>query len=70
MHSLIFDLISGVKLGSDLGIIKEISDKKVRELMLYTKNFNLQQRVDKKLTPYEREIERAKVVQQILQEDN
>lgn len=64
------DLISGVKLGSDLGIIKEISDKKVRELMLYTKNFNLQQRVDKKLTPYEREIERAKVVQQILQEDN
>ena len=34
--------------------------------MLYTKDSNLQKRVGKKLNSYEREIERANVVKQIL----
>lgn len=60
------DLLSSVKLGCDLGIISEVDDKKILELMLYTKDSNLQKRVGKKLNSYEREIERANVVKQIL----
>lgn len=60
------DLLSSVKLGCDLGIISEVDDKKILELMLYTKDANLQKRVGKKLNLYEREIERANVVKQIL----
>lgn len=60
------DLLSSVKLGCDLGIISEVDDKKILELMLYTKDANLQKRVGKKLNSYEREIERANVVKQIL----
>ena len=60
------DFLSSVKLGCDLGIISEVDDKKILELMLYTKDANLQKRVGKKLNSYEREIERANVVKQIL----
>ena len=60
------DLLSSVKLGCDLGIISEVDDKKILELMLYTKDANLQKRVGKKLNSYEIEIERANVVKQIL----
>lgn len=60
------DLISNIKLGVDLGIIKELNDSKVAELMLYTKSANLQQRVGKKLTIYEQNIERAKVIKEII----
>lgn len=60
------DLLSSIKLGCDLGIISEVDDKKILELMLYTKDANLQKRVGKKLNSYEREIERANVVKQIL----
>ena len=63
------NLLSSVKLGCDLGIIKELTDKKIRELMLYTKSANLQNRVGKKLSLYETQIERANVVKQILEED-
>ena len=60
------DLLSNIKLGVDLGIIKELNDSKVAELMLYTKPATLQNRVRKSLTLYEQEIERAKVVKEII----
>ena len=66
----ISDLLSSVKLGCDLGIIKELNDKKVAELMLYTKSANLQKRVGKKLSLYEEQIERANTVKQIINEDD
>jgi len=59
-------LLSDVKLGTDLGIIKELDDTKVSKLNLYTKPGNLQKYLGKELEAYERDIERAKVIKQII----
>ena len=63
-------LLSDVKMGVDLGIIKEIDDSKIKKLELYTKSGNLQKYLGKKLDGYEREIKRAEVIKQIVKEDN
>ncbi len=63
------ELISSIKLGTDLGIIDELNDSKVLKLMLETKPANLQKRVGKILSVYEQDIERANVVKQIIKED-
>ena len=60
------DLLSDIKLGTDLGIIQELTDSKVKELELYLKPANLQKRVGKALTGFDRDLERAKVVKQII----
>lgn len=59
-------LLSDVKLGTDLGIIKELDDTKVNKLNLYTKPGNLQKYLGKQLDGYERDIKRAEVIKQIL----
>ncbi len=59
-------LISEVKLGVDLGIIKELDDSKIRKIELYTKAGNLQKYVGKAMEGYEREIKRAEIVKQII----
>ena len=59
-------LLSEVKLGTDLGIIKELDDSKVKKLELYTKSGNLQKYLGKTLDGYEREIRRAEVIKQIV----
>ena len=61
-------LISNVKLGTDLGIIKELNDSKVSKLSLYTKPGNLQKYLGKQLDGYDRDIKRAEVIKQILSE--
>lgn len=63
------DLLSSVKLGCDLGMIKELTDSKVAKLILYTKSANLQKRAGKKLSLYDAQIERANAVKQIINED-
>jgi protein arginine kinase len=63
------ELLSFIKLGVDLGIIKEISDSKVSKLYLYTKPANLQIRIGKELKLNEQEIERANVVKEIIKSD-
>ena len=60
------DLLSTLKLGTDLGIIRELNDAKVSKLELYTKPGNLQKYLGKKLDAYERDIQRAKVIKQII----
>lgn len=62
-------LLSEVKLGVDLGVIKEIDDSRVRKLELYTKAGNLQKYLGKELDGYEREIKRAEVVKKIIKEE-
>ncbi len=62
------ELLSEVKLGTDLGIIKELDDSKVKKLELYTKSGNLQKYLGKTLDGYEREIKRAEVIKQIIKE--
>ncbi len=61
-------LLSDVKLGVDLGIIKELNDGKIKKLELYTKSGNLQKYFGKTLEGYEREIKRAEVIKQIINE--
>lgn len=60
------NLLSDIKLGTDLGIIEELNDNKVKELMLYTKPANLQKRIGKLLDANERDKNRAKVIKNII----
>lgn len=62
------DLLSEVKLGTDLGIIQELTDLKVKKLELYTKPANLQKYLGKQIDSYERDIKRAEVIKQIIEE--
>lgn len=59
-------LLSDVKLGTDMGIIKELNDLKVRKLEMYTKPANLQKYVGQTLDGYERDVKRAEIVKQII----
>ena len=61
-------LLSDVKLGVDLGIIKELDDSKIKKIELYTKSGNLQKYFGKTLEGYEREIKRAEIIKQIINE--
>ena len=63
------DLLSKVKLGTDLEIIKELNDKKIRELMLFTKPANMQKRLSAKLSVIDQEASRCEVIKQITNED-
>ena len=58
-------LLSDVKLGTDLGIIKELTDFKVNKMLLYTKTGNLQKYFGKQLLGQERDIKRAEVIKNI-----
>lgn len=60
------NLLSDIKLGTDLGIIEEIDDNKVKELILYTKPANLQKRVGKLLDANERDKKRTEIIKQII----
>lgn len=59
-------LLSYVKLGTDLGIIKELNDSKISKLYLYIQPANLQKYVDQQLDGYEREITRPEVIKKII----
>lgn len=61
--------LSDVKLGTDLGIIKELTDFKVNKMLLYTKPGNLQKYFGKQLSGFERDIKRAEVIKNILKEE-
>jgi len=61
------DLLSNIKLGTDLGILKELTDLKVQKLYLYTKPANLQKFLGEQYEALERDIKRAEVIQQILE---
>lgn len=63
-------LLSYIKLGTDLGIIKELNDSKINQLDLYTKPANLQKYLGKVLNKEERDIERADVIKKIIEGGN
>ena len=60
------ELLSDVKLGTDLGMIKELNDIQVNKLELYTRPANLQKYLGEKLDVYQRDIKRAEVIKQIM----
>lgn len=62
------DLLSNIKLGTDLGILQELTDLKVQKLYLYTKPANLQKYFGSQYEAIERDIKRAEVIRQILEE--
>ncbi len=62
------DLLSNIKLGTDLGVLQELTDLKVKKLYLYTKPANLQKYFGEQYEAIERDIKRAEMVKQILNE--
>lgn len=62
------DLLSKVKLGTDLGIINELTDLKVNKLLLYTNSANLQKYLGKKLEGLELDAKRAEAIKTIVKE--
>ena len=60
-------LLSDIKLGTDMGIIKELDDTKVAKLYLYTKPANLEKYLGEELDAYERDIRRAEVIKEIIE---
>ena len=59
-------LMSKVKLGTDLGIISELDDAKVKKLELYIKPANLQKYYGRVMDEVERDSMRAKVIKEII----
>ena len=60
------ELLSDVKLGTDMGIIKELDDSKIKKLWLYTKPANLQKYYGQTLEQDERDVKRAELVKTIV----
>lgn len=62
------DLLSDIKLGTDLGILPELTDLKVQKMNLYIKPANLQKYLGQQYEAIERDIKRAEVIKQIINE--
>ena len=60
------ELLSDVKLGTDLGIIKELNDLKIKKIQVYTKPATLQKYIGQPLEAYTRDIKRAEIIKQII----
>ena len=60
-------IISIVRLGISMGIITEIDNKKLNKISILTKSATLQKYLKKELSAEERDIERAKVIKQIIE---
>ena len=62
-------LLSMVKLGTDLGILPQMTDAKMKELYLYTKPANLQKYKQEQYEVIERDIKRAEIIKQIIEKN-
>lgn len=62
------DLLSDVKLGTDMGIISELDDTKIKKLFLYTKPANLQKYYGKVMDSNERDLKRTDIIRKIVTE--
>ncbi len=60
------ELMSDVKLGTDMGIIKELTDEKVSQIYFYISPANLQKYFGQTLDGYDRDIKRAEMIKQIM----
>lgn len=61
-------LLSNIKMGTDLGILDELNDKKVQELYLYTQDANMQKYIGKQIDKIDLDVNRAKVIKNIINE--
>ena len=62
------ELLANIKLGTDLGLLRELTDLKVQKLYLYIKEANLQKYFGEQYNALEREIKRAEIIKQIISE--
>ena len=62
-------LWSDVKLGMDLGIIEGLTDLKVNKISINSQSVNLKKYLGNNLNAYERDIERPKIIKQIILEN-
>ncbi|MGE4357174.1 MAG: protein arginine kinase [Candidatus Omnitrophota bacterium] len=56
------ELLSHVRLGVDLGIIKDITRRQLNELLIFIQPAHLQKLEGKKLTPQQRDVKRAQLI--------
>ena len=61
------DLLSSIKLGTDMGIIKELDDLKIKKLYLYTKPANLQKYFGQTMNAKEQNIKRCEIISKIME---
>ncbi len=62
------ELLSNIKLGVDLGILREVTDLQIQSLYLYTKPANMQKKLGETLGKIEQDVKRAEIIKQILKE--
>lgn len=62
------ELLTNIKLGTDLGLLDDLTDLKVQKLYLYTKPANLQKYIGEKCGKVEQDIKRAEIIKQIIKE--
>ena len=62
------NLMSDIKMGTDLGILDELNDEKVAKIYYYTQKANLQKYIGEELDAYNRDIKRAEIIKQIIKE--
>ena len=60
------NLLSTVKLGVDLGILKELSDLQIQKLYLYIQPGNLQKYFGEQYERLDREMKRAEMIKQVI----
>jgi len=61
-------LLSSVRLGVDLGVVKDVNKSLLNEILLVTQPGHLQKNGGQELTPYERDIKRADMIREKLGE--
>ena len=61
-------LLSNVKIGTDLGILPELTDSKIQKIYLYSKPANMQKYLGEQYETFERDIKRAEVIKNIIKE--
>ncbi len=59
------ELLSNIKLGTDLGLINNLTDSKVKKLYLYIKPANLGKHFGQEFTKEQENIKRAEIIKQI-----
>ena len=60
------NILSIVKLGTDMGIIKELDDLKIKKMYLYCKNANLQKYYGQTMNKKEQDIKRSQIIAEII----
>ena len=62
------ELMSNVKMGVDMGIIKELTDDDISKIYFYMKENNLQKYFNQNLDGYDRDIKRAEMIKNVINE--